>query len=184
MLADAAHEASAFTRQLGDESVDSGELSAIVERFMTALRVLFLDGRCVGLPGFTSHMLDKPRSSQPAPTQPARTLGGPGATSDDVVERCLARTQKYARLAAEVTRAEFPQFDIVLSAHRAFHLEVQGLRSHGGVAALARLDLAEQHAGDLQRLAKFSNNDAANVAAQLGAITPWPWHSRSQPDAA
>ena len=77
MLADAAHEASAFTRQLGDENVDPGELSAIVEPFLTALRVLFLEGRCVDLPGFTSHMLDTPRSSQPALTQPARTLGGP-----------------------------------------------------------------------------------------------------------
>ena len=182
MLADAAHEASAFTRQLGDENVDPGELSAIVEPFLTALRVLFLEGRCVGLPGFTRHMLDKPRSSQPAPTQPARTLGGPGATSDDVVERCLTRTQKDARLAAEVTRAEFPPFDI-LSAYRVFHLEVPELRSRGGVAARARLSLTEQHTGDLQRLAKFSNSDAANVAAQLGAVAPLPWHSRSQPDA-
>ena len=147
-----------------------------------ALRAIFLEGRCVGLPGFTRHMLDKPRSSQPAPTQSARTLGGPGATSEDVVERCLTRAQKYARLAAEVTRAEFPPFDI-LSAYRVFHLEVPELRSRGGVAARARLSLTEQHTGDLQRLAKFSNNDAASVAAQLGAITPWPWHSRSQPDA-
>ena len=98
-----------------------------------------------------------------------------------MVERCLTRTQKYARLAAEVTRAEFPQFDI-LSAYRVFHLEVPELRSRGGVAALARLDLAEQHAGDLQRLAKFSNKDAASVAAQY-LVTPWPWHTMSQPDA-
>ena len=131
----------AFARQLGDESVGSGELSAIVERFTTALRVLFLEGRCVDLPGFTRHMLSqlqKPRSLQPAPTQPARTLGGSGAISDDVVERCLARMRKYARLAAEVSRAEFPHFDI-LAAYRVFHLEVPELRSRGGVAALARL---------------------------------------------
>ena len=123
MLADAAHEASAFTLQLGDENVDPGELSAIVEPFLAALRVLFLEGRRVDLPGFTSHMLNqlqKPRSFQPAPTQPARTFGGPGAISDDVVERCLTRTQKYAQLAAEVTRAELPQLDI-LSAYRVFH---------------------------------------------------------------
>ena len=81
MLADAADEASALTRQLGDENEDPGELSAIVEPFLTALRVLFLEGRCVGLPGFTSHrlsQLQKPRSFQPAPMQPARTFGGPG----------------------------------------------------------------------------------------------------------
>ena len=97
MLADAADEASAFTRQLGDENVDPGELSAIVEPCLTALRVLFLEGRCVDLPGFTSHMLhqlQKPRSSQPAPTQPTSTLGGPRATSDGVVERYFARTPK------------------------------------------------------------------------------------------
>ena len=123
------------------------------------------------LPGFTSHMLDqlqKPRSSQPAPTQPARTLGGPGATSDDVVERCLTRTQKYARLAAEVTRAEFPQFD-TLSAYRVFHLEVPELRSRGGVAARARLDLTEQHTGDLQRLAKQQGRGQRGSPA-LGAL--------------
>ena len=40
MLADAADEALTFARQLDDENVDSGELSAIVERFMMALRVL------------------------------------------------------------------------------------------------------------------------------------------------
>ena len=128
----------AFTRQLDDEHVDSGELSAMVERSMTPLRVLFLEGRCVGLPGFTSHMLNqrqKPRSFQPAPTQPARTLGGPGAISDDVVERCLARMRKYARLAAEVTRAEFPHFDIP-AAYRVFHLEA---RSCARAAASLRL---------------------------------------------
>ena len=86
---------------------------------MTALLVLFLEGRCVELPGFASHMLDqqqKPWSFQPAPTQP-----GPGAISDDVVERCLARVRRYARLAAEVSRAEFLHFDI-LAAYRVFHL--------------------------------------------------------------
>ena len=126
----------------------------------------------MGLPGFASHMLNqlqKPRSFQPAPTQPSRTFGGPGAISDDVAERCLARMRKYASLAAEVTRAEFPHFDI-LPAYRVFHSEVPELRSRGGVAALARLDLTERHAGDLQRLAKFSNKDAVNVAAQLGAL--------------
>ena len=58
MLADAADEALAFTRQLDDENAGSGELSAIMERFMTALRALFLEGRRVDLPGFTSHMLN------------------------------------------------------------------------------------------------------------------------------
>ena len=45
-------------------------------------------------------------------------------------------------------------------------MEAPELRSRGGGAALARLDLTEQHAGDLQRLAKFSDKDAAKVAAQ------------------
>ena len=174
MLADAADEALLFTRQLGDENVDPGQLSAIVERFMTALRVLFLEGKCVDLPGFTSHMLgqlQKPRSFQPAPTLPSRTFGGPGAISSDLVERCLARMQKYARLAAEVTRAEFPNFDI-LSAYRVFHWEAPELRLRGGCAALARHDLTDQQRGDLQRLAKFSNMDAASVAAQCLAHNP------------
>jgi len=128
----------AFTRQLGDENADSGELWAIMERFMTALRVLFLEGRCVDLPGFTSHMLNqlqKPRSFQPAPTQLARTSGGPGAISDDVAERCLARMRKYARLAAEATRAEFPHFDI-LAASRVF---IWKSRSCARAAASLRL---------------------------------------------
>ena len=77
----------------------------------------------------------------------------------------MTRTQKYARLAAEVTRAEFPQFD-KLSAYRVFRLDVPELRSRSGVAARARLDLTEQHTGDLQRLAKLSSKDAANAAAQ------------------
>ena len=58
------------------------------------------------------------------------------------------------------------------SAYRACQLEAPELRSRGGVAALARLDLTEQHTGDLQRLAKFSNKDAANVAAQYVAQYP------------
>ena len=172
MLADAADEALLFTRQLDDENVDPGQLSAIVERFLTALRVLFLEGGCVDLPGFTSHMLgqlQKPRSFQPAPTQPARTFGGPGAISSDLAERCLARMQRYARLAAEVTRAEFPNFDI-LSAYRVFHLEAPELRLRGGCAALARHNLTDQQRG--QRLAKFGDRDAANVEAHYLAHYP------------
>ena len=177
MLADAADEALLFTRQLDDDTVDPGQLSAIVERFLTALRVLFLEGRCVDLPGFTSHMLgqlQQPRSFQPAPTQPAHTFGGPEAISDDVAERCLARMQRYARLAAEATRAEFPNLDI-LSAYRVFHLEAPEspeLRLRGGCAARARLDLTDRQKGDLQRLAKFSNKDAANWRPSTWRITP------------
>ena len=40
----------------------------------------------------------------------------------------------------------------------------------GGCAALARLDLTDQQRDYLQRLAKLSNKDAANVAAQYLAV--------------
>ena len=53
-----------------------------------------------------------------------------------------------------------------MAAYRVFHLEAPELRSRGGGAALVRLELAEQHTGDLQRLAELSNKDAATVAAQ------------------
>ena len=73
MRADAADEALASTRQLGDENVGPGELPAIAEPFLTALSVLFLEGRCVDLPGFTRHMLDqlqKPGAPNQLPRSP------------------------------------------------------------------------------------------------------------------
>ena len=46
------------------------------------------------------------------------------------------------------------------------YVEMGEFRSRGGVAALARLDLTEQRAGHLQRLAKLSKKEAASAAAQ------------------
>ena len=51
-------------------------------------------------------------------------------------------------------------------------MEAPELRLRGGCAALARHDLTDQQRGDLQRLAKFSDKDAANVEAHYLAHYP------------
>lgn len=174
MLADAADEALVFTRQLDDENMDPAQLPAHVKRFLQTIQLLFVERQCLELPGFTSHMIEglkRPRVFQPSPTLPARTFGGPDAVTRGMIDRCLAHMQKYVRLATAVTRAEFPQFE-VMSAFKVFHLEVPQLRLRDAKAALARGHLSSAHRRDLLRLATFFKKDAAKVEGQFLAYRP------------
>ena len=128
MLADATDEGLFFTRQLDTEALDSAEVQLLAETFVSRIRFLFMNRGCLQVPGYTTFMmqsLKRPRVFHPTRTAPPRTLGGPswsGMHAAAVVKRCIARMQKYARLAIAVTAAEFPSFEL-RSAFRVFHLE-------------------------------------------------------------
>jgi hypothetical protein len=57
MLADAADECLQFTRQLDNEDTDSAALNEEVGQYMERLTLLFTQGQCITLPGYTSFML-------------------------------------------------------------------------------------------------------------------------------
>lgn len=192
MLADATDEGLFFTRQLDTEAVDSAEVQLMAETFVSRIRFLFMDRGCLRVPGYTTFMLkalERPRVFQPTRTAPPRTLGGPswaslGQQAAAVVDRCISRMQKYARLTIAVTAAEFPSFELC-SAFRVFHLEEpRGKRpeeldalARPEADALARLDgsealiagASEQH---LAKLAAFFGVDAFSLEHQFRELQP------------
>lgn len=171
MLADAADEALQFTRKLDNETIDTAEMQTFIERFISSLKILFVDGQVLTLPGFTSHMvklLEKPRAFQPGPSLPLRKLGGPAAVTDAIVKRCLGRMTRYTHLAEAVIRAEFPDFEVV-AAFRVFNLEAAA--SGGGLIERPRVLTASQEE-DLQRLCHFFHQDFHSVEAAYLAHRP------------
>jgi hypothetical protein len=176
MLADATDEGLFFTRQLDTEAVDSAEVQLMAETFVSRIRFLFMDRGCLRVPGYTTFMmtaLQRPRVFQPTRTAPPRTLGGPSWSnlsmqSAAVVERCLSRMQKYARLTIAVTAAEFPSFELC-SAFRVFHLEESRSKRAEDVDAHARLEAdALARLDDSQALAGLSKQHLAKLAAFFG----------------
>lgn len=159
MLADATDEGLYFTRVVDDEDTDMASLQATVLRFIRKLEVLFKDGQCVDLPGYTHFMIEslkRVRVIRLSRTE-VRSLGGDGKPSQAVVQRCLQRMQRFVKLAVAVTVAEFPDYELC-SSFRVFELQ-QSLRSK-------TCTLHEEHRTCLERLAKFFGLDRARLEAQ------------------
>ena len=123
MLADAADEGLLFTRILDNEDTDAAELQDIVGRFIRRLELLFVEGGCMKLPGYTEFMASSLKRVRVLRLPGGRTksFGGPAAPSIETVQSCLMRMQSYTKLAVAARIAEFPSHDLC-SAFRIFDL--------------------------------------------------------------
>lgn len=94
--------------------VDNCKISAQVAAFLARLDKLFTDQFVWTAPGYTSTTLKFLSTVTHFQVNGmVRSLGGPGQVPDDVKSRCLSRMQAWAKLAAEVVRAEHPDFEVV-----------------------------------------------------------------------
>lgn len=165
MLADATDEGLYFTRVVDSEETDMASLQNTVHRFIQKLELLFQQGKCTDLPGYTRFMmesLERVRVIRLSRTE-VRSLGGCGKPSQAVVQRCMQRMQQFVKLAITVTVAEFPNYELCSS----FRL----LELHRS-APSKTCTLSDDHRTCLERLAKFFGLDRERLEAQYVARYP------------
>ena len=159
MLADATDEGLYFTRVVDNEETDMASLQQTVLRFIRKLEVLFQEGRCIELPGYTHFMMEslkRVRVIRLSRTQ-VRSLGGPGKPPQEVMRRCLQRMQRFVTLAIAVTVAEFPNYELC-SSFRVLELQ--------RAAQTQTCTLSDDGRTCLERLAKFFGLDRERLETQ------------------
>lgn len=109
--------------------MDEAELPSEFHRQELMLRRLFVEGAIFTFPGLTKVMLETLRKPRTFIVQGRlKTIGSCHGPSGDVRDACLRRMQAFARLAAQVLEAEFPNFSL-LSSFRVFALSDRSRRA-------------------------------------------------------
>jgi len=162
MLADASDEGLFFTRACDDEDTDPAELQSTVRRFITKLECLFVEGRCVDLPGYTSYMLESLTRTRVVRIKRdvVRSFGG-ARPAQEVIDVCIGRMRSFVKVAIAVTVAEFPNYELCAS-FRIFSLEGQRTTSHSSSPD-------DETAMCMKRLCKFFDADLDKFAVQFDA---------------
>ncbi len=119
MLADAASESLALTRFFDDESYDKSKQCMEIGHFLHRVNVLFTQAGCLSH-GFTNIMLQHLQRRRTlwittGGRTVAKTLGGPGAVTPQMLKESLGRMHNWQVLAALVLETEIPKFDSVAS---------------------------------------------------------------------
>lgn len=162
MLADAADECLQFTRQLDNEDTDSAALNEEVGQYMERLTLLFTQGQCITLPGYTSFMLKNLQRCRAIRLDGTIvTLGCPHGVPQSIINQCLARMRSFTVVAQEVLAAEFPSYDL----NRAFC--IFNLAAGGGLTPhTSPEDMPDSVSRHFRRLAQSFNVDLFELVAQ------------------
>lgn len=136
MLADAGDEVAQVVRFFDAKDHDISQAPAVLGSFIRRIAELFVNGGClkpVNVDGkdchtYTSYAIDAMQEAVLITTQEGRatktrSLGGPGAVTDEMIELCMSRMASWVRLAIATVRAEFPDWE-VMSAFGAFDLSL------------------------------------------------------------
>ena len=117
MLADATDEGLLLVRQTDSEDTCPAEHPGFVKQFVAKIQLLFEQGKCVELPGYTKHVLDllESRVRLLHCGHTTRSLGGPGARwrRQEVIDTCLCRMRAWTKLSIACITAEFPSFELL-----------------------------------------------------------------------
>ena len=106
MMSDASDEGLCLIRHVDDESTDIASLQGLVAQFLERVQVLFGNGACLELPGYTNHIMKVLEKGVHIMAGDRLTsLVVPGHTS---IQRCLQKMQCWMKLARAVLQAEFP----------------------------------------------------------------------------
>jgi hypothetical protein len=170
MLADAADECLQFTRQLDSEDTDSSALNDEVGQYLERLTLLFTQGQCITLPGYTSFMLKNLQRCRAIRLDHDTiiTLGCPHGVPPDIINRCLSRMRNFTVVAKEVLEAEFPSYDL----NRSFCI-FNLARSGGGVTPPHEgVDMPDDVSCNFRRLAQAFNVDFLELVTQYNDHLP------------
>lgn len=114
LMADASHEVLAFTRFLDDDAMPVEDLASEVDNFVKRIVKLFDEGAVFSVPGFTAFAVECLRSVRLIRLRDGSitSLGGPGVPDAAVRQRCVARMRAWTKLATEIVKVEFPDYEI------------------------------------------------------------------------
>ena len=136
-------------------------MPADLHNFVESINYLFVKSPagCVGT-GFTAFIIDllqKPRLAWVGPH--AKTIGGPGAVTQEMVARCLSRMAGWVRLSLQCMDYEYPSWHLLLSFSVFDLCSLKAQRtSHGFGDAFSKRCF--------DRLALAFGGDSAELAAQ------------------
>ena len=165
MMADAAEETSTLLRACDADQLDTAQLNLHVSEFQRRVSHMFVDGACIRVEetftGFALSALSTVRTWKVGSDK--YSFGG---APPDMVQRCLARMQRWHRLALDVVRTEFPSFEVVAS-FRVFDLG-NGLEESAGRDRDPELGAEACQA--LQRLASVFTLDYVSLRSSYVAV--------------
>ena len=112
MLADAADDGLSLTRFTDENQYDVARLPHELNTFVQNMKMLFVESQCVNM-GFTKAAIVLLARSRIFPKDGEQhILGGDGAVTTEMVQRCCQRMKSFVRLAQESIDAEYPEWEL------------------------------------------------------------------------
>ena len=121
MMADAADEHLLIRRFFDSESWDVASIGSELDSFLRRVEFLFIPAAAGSAAGclnqgfvrYACQLLAKPRVCWVGDSQ--RTIGGPGAVTQQLLGKCLSRMANWLRLTISAVSAEFPDWQLTQS---------------------------------------------------------------------
>ncbi len=169
MLADAGDETSILLRFFDTKDYDVSRLPLEINTFLTRVSSLFLKRDVLTLPTFTSFMIAFLRHARYLPQGNVgfRSLGGLGAVTSELLDRCFSRMAAWVRLVIARLDAEWPEHGAIM-AFGVFNLHAP-LAPDVKTTSLARL---AKIFGVSQRELEHQFDAAATHASTLASRMP------------
>ena len=161
MMADASDEGLCLIRQVDDESTDIASLQSLVVSFLERTDMLFEQGGCLRVMGYTKHIISLLESDCGLHALVGDHVLALKAPTQTVITTCLGRMRCWRKLACSVIQAEFPDC-YLLASFAVFDLATCDTK---GV-------LSTTHETQIQRLAKTVQVDHHHLRAQVEQLRP------------
>ena len=113
-MADGSDQVIMLTRLLDSEDVDSAFLNQEVASLLAAVDIMFVDGKCVGMFGYTSLMLETLKEPIVwAIKGRVSSIGYADGVPQEIINGCLARMACWSKLLRATIAAEVPSFELI-----------------------------------------------------------------------
>ena len=126
MLGDAGDETLMLIRSWDAEQFDVTKINWALADYHTRINALFKEGLCLNT-GLTATMLGVLRT-KPMLISVAGELKELGRVTDDIISKCLGRMAAWCKLADEISKAEFPSYEILRAL---FPFDLETYKDHG-----------------------------------------------------
>jgi hypothetical protein len=172
LLADAADEGLMLVRAWDCEGTDVALVRQEIADFYCRIHTLFVDEAVWTTSGYTQFLIKHIQQSGKVVwvRGEPRQIGGPGSVTAGIKTRCIGRMKAWVALAADVLKAEFPEWELC-QAMSLFNLTLAGVArpasAERGSARHARKRAEEKTQSDMfHRLANAYGVDHTRLKAQ------------------